>query len=72
MKKNVLFYAKLMCLSYILTALLVLIFSFIVYKNYMSEIMKNRTISDKNPGYYGRVKVINNYSAVTAGYYSLA
>ncbi len=26
----------------------------------------NRTISDKNPGYYGRVKVINNYSAVTA------
>lgn len=37
MKKNVLFYAKLMCLSYILTALLVLIFSFIVYKNYMSD-----------------------------------
>ena len=26
----------------------------------------NRTISDKAPGYYGRVKVINNYSAVTA------
>lgn len=26
----------------------------------------NRTISDKSPGYYGRVKVINNYSAVTA------
>ena len=26
----------------------------------------NRTISDKSPGYYGRVKVINNFSAVTA------
>lgn len=26
----------------------------------------NRTISDKSPGYYGRVKIINNYSAVTA------
>lgn len=26
----------------------------------------NRTISDKAPGYYGRVKVINNFSAVTA------
>jgi len=26
----------------------------------------NRTISDNAPGYYGRVKVINNYSAVTA------
>ena len=24
----------------------------------------NRTISDNSPGYYGRVKVINNYSAV--------
>ena len=26
----------------------------------------NRLISDKNPGYFGRVAVINNYSAVTA------
>lgn len=26
----------------------------------------NRTISDKSPGYYSRVKVINNYYAVTA------
>ncbi len=26
----------------------------------------NRTISDNQPGYYGRTKIINNYSAVTA------